>query len=134
MRLKNKKGWIRILEVFIAITLISGALVFIYSNKNDADKKSEDIYRIEKKILDEAASNSSLRDAVLQDNEERVSDFVEKKIPSGFNFTVKICKIGKICNLDEYRGLEGRDIYSAERSVSANLTTYSPKKIKIFMW
>lgn len=129
MELSNK-GWLRIVEAFIAVILITGVLIILLNQGLVKPQSSERIYSIQTAILDEISYNDSLRGFVMNKNETRISDFVSTRTPVGFNFSVKICEIGEICNLPTYK--EG--IYSTEKIISANLTDYNPKKIKLFMW
>ncbi len=126
----NKKGWIRIMEAFIGIILIAGFLVVLYSNIISPSNKSEELYRFQKIILDEIAENNDLRENVLNNIKDPISDFVDERIPSGFNYTIKICEPGDICSMNEYH----EETYSSERIISSTLKKYDPKKIKIFMW
>ena len=66
--MENKKGWLRIIEAFIAILLILGVFVVIYSKVIDRPQKSDYIYNLEKGILDEISFNPDLRAAVLNMN------------------------------------------------------------------
>jgi len=132
--LKEKRGWLRILEAFIAIILIMGVLIIIYSRTVERPKKAEEIYKLEGTILDEVANSPQLRKAVLNNNTNEIISFVSDRVPPGFNFTIKICELNDICNLQYYIGEEGRDVYTTERTVSSILEKYGPKKVKIFMW
>jgi len=133
--MRGKKAWLRILEAFIAILLVSGVLIVVYSRVIQKPGK-EDIYNLETSILEEIAENSSLRDEVLKEMPEisKINDFVQKRIPPGFSFRVKICDVEVICQLDDYLGEEGKEIYSDERMISSVLERYQPKILKIFMW
>ena len=127
--MRNKKAWLRIAEAFIAILLITGVMVFLYS-ETDKPSKSAEVYNVEKVILDEIAFNESLRSAVLNNDTVSIKNFVAIRIPAGFNFTINICDVDNICGLVKYK--EG--VFASEGIISSNLTSYKPKKIKIFMW
>jgi len=132
--LKEKRGWLRILEAFIAIILIIGALIVIYSKTIEKPKKAEEIYKLQGAILDEIADNPELREAVLNENITRIIDFIGDRTYPSFNFTIRICEVNDICSLQYYIGEEGNDVYSTERVISSTLEKYEPKKLKIFMW
>ena len=127
--LKNKRGWLRIVEAFIAIMLIMGVLLILYS-RGIEPRRAEEIYNFQKTILDEVAANPGLRENVLSENEQAVEDFVRDSIPAGFSFEVRICEPGDICGLPDYH----EELYASERIISATLQTYNPKKVKLFMW
>jgi len=130
--MENKKGWLRIIEAFIAILLILGVFVVIYSKVIDRPQKSDYIYNLEKGILDEISFNPDLRAAVLNMNvinEAKLKTFIIART-AGFNFTIKICEPEDICSMETYK----KEVYSSERVISSTLEEYRPKKLKIFMW
>ncbi len=145
--IKNKKGWIKILEVFIAIMLISGILVVIVtqSHKEDGFERSK-ILDIEEKILRELQLNNSIRNIILGFSEEELpkSNFnnenpLPKVITKEINNTkpyylmcyVKVCGIESSCDLNIK---ENKEIYADSIGFFANETTYNPRKLKIFCW
>lgn len=128
--MKNKKGWLRIVEAFVAITLITGVLLFLYSGTIDKTKRSDEVYNLQKSILDEVSFNDNLRNDVLNNNPENIKTMIQNRVQTSFNFEVKICSVEEICNLDTYQ----TGVYSSERVISSNLTAYQPKKLKLFMW
>ena len=128
--IKGKKAWLRIVEAVIAIILIASVLTFLYLRTVDKSTSSEEIYKLQKSILDEIADDPELRNAVLNLDESKIKDFTDTRKPYGFNSTVRICEIEDICGLQSYE----KEVYSTERVISANLQQYSPKKVKIFMW
>ncbi len=130
---KSKKGWLRILEAFIAIILITSVLVVLYSRTIERPRRVEEIYNLQETILGEVASSNKLREAVINNRTEEIKSFIERRIPGGFNFTIEICEVNEICELGEYRE-EGEEVYSSERIISSTLEIYQPKKLKIFMW
>jgi len=132
--LEEKGGWLRILEAFIAIMLIISALIILYSRAIEKPKKAEDIYKLQRIILDEIADSPELREAVLNNNTEKIISFVGNRTLMSFNFTIRVCELNDICRLQYYIGKEGKDIYSTERLISSTLEKYEPKKLKIFMW
>lgn len=128
--MKNKKGWLKILEAFIAIVMIGGFLAFIYSSQIKRGDKSGDMYNLEETLLNEVRVDSQLRRKVLENNETAIEIHFEKRIPSGFNYTVKICNTTDVCGLSEYR----KNIYARSKIISANLEKYDPKKLRLFIW
>lgn len=128
-KMRNKKAWLRIAEAFIAILLIAGVLIYLYSNASKSSK-SEQIYSIEKTILNDIASDDALRSDILNNNIDNARNFAFKRIPSGYSFELKICEVNDICNLNTYK----EEVYSSEKVISSTLQKYNPKKLKIFMW
>jgi hypothetical protein len=140
----NKKGWIRILEATIAVLIVTSVLVLVYTRQTEKTiDASEYIYSIQKEILDELSSNLSLRAAVLANdssvNRDFLNVFVSSKIPVAFGSRLLVCELSVPpipCKLNSTDFLETRDydLFVLETVISANLTDYSPKKVKLFVW
>ena len=128
--MKNKKGWLRIVEASFAIILILSIVLVLYSRTIENPQKSEAMYNLEKTILDEIASIPQLRNSILQGDAVNVGLFAKQRIPSGFNFSVKICELEEICSSN----ILNKEVFSSERVVSSTLQDYKPKKLKLFIW
>ena len=144
--MRGEKGFLRILEAFIAIALIAGVMSFLYINqiqKNSQESTINDLIRI---VLEKISSEPALRNAVLNANPDEINKInteIEKFIPpSGeLQFHFNICNIQEICScgLGISRGddcPEDKDIYSDEVSVSVTLdsNSVSPKVLRLFVW
>ena len=144
--MRGKKGFLRILEAFIAIALIAGVMSFLYINqiqKNSQESTINDLIRI---VLEKISSEPALRNAVLNANPDEINKInteIEKFIPpSGeLQFHFNICNIQEICSCG--LGISGgddcpedKDIYSDEVSVSVTLdsNSVSPKVLRLFVW
>jgi len=144
--MRGEKGFLRILEAFIAIALIAGVMSFLYINqiqKNSQESTINDLIRI---VLEKISSEPALRNAVLNANPDEINKInteIEKFIPpSGeLQFHFNICNIQEICSCG--LGISGgddcpedKDIYSDEVSVSVTLdsNSVSPKVLRLFVW
>jgi|SRR3989344_7324379 len=144
--MRGEKGFLRILEAFIAIALIAGVMSFLYINqiqKNSQESMINDLIRI---VLEKISSEPALRNAVLNANPDEINKInteIEKFIPpSGeLQFHFNICNIQEICSCG--LGISGgddcpedKDIYSDEVSVSVTLdsNSVSPKVLRLFVW
>ena len=125
----NKKGWMKIVEAFIAILLVSAILLTVYV-RQPKNVVNEEIANIEDSVLNEIAGNALFRQDILDDKTEDIMAFLDSRIPGNLNYTIKICAIEDICGLDVYQ----KEVYAKERIISSTLTEYSPKKIKLFVW
>ena len=128
----NKRGWIRIVEAFIAILMIIGAILFIYVGQDQVPDISEDVHEKQSQILEVIVKNESLREDIIHDYNGRVDNIISNMIASNWDFATKICDVDDLCNLDITPN--DRDVYVAERLVTSSLTEYSPKKIRFFVW
>ena len=72
----NKRGWVRILEATIAVMIVSGVLVVVYSNQSiRREDISDTFYSLQQQILADISSRSNLRLAVL--NTKNDSDITD---------------------------------------------------------
>ncbi len=145
--MKNKRAWIKIVEAFVAILLVTSVLLIVL-NKGYIEKKdiSLKVYEIELSILREIQSNNSLRADILgiekselpvewEDFELRGLSNVKNKIiqrtPELLDCKAKMCKMNETCSLNEY--LE-KDIYSQSVSIIATLKKLDYRQLKLFCW
>ncbi|MEK6871595.1 MAG: hypothetical protein AABX16_01695 [Nanoarchaeota archaeon] len=131
----NKRGWIIIVESFIAILIITTAFLLIHSkNSGDASSVSEEIYNRQRSILEVIAYNESLRNEIITRNNLTVHEFIEKNINPQWNYLFNICSLNDICN----SGIPtDRDIYVSETIISATPTNFPGQqatKVRLFFW
>ena len=147
--MKNKRGWIRIVEAFTAVLLVTGFLLVVI-DKGYVDKQdiSKEVYEKEFFILKQIQSNSSLRNSVLnvssfpmkwEDFPDILKNKINNELPVYLHCQAKICEINKICVLNEsdnelVKNLDDKDVYVKSVIIASNLTTYSPRKLKLFCW
>lgn len=129
MKIRGKRGWIRIVEAFIAVTLIMVVMLSIYSSK-PAKNNGEEIGKIMDATLDEIANNNQLRQDVLDNRTENINFFVSERIPKIMNYEIRICEVEDICNLPAYIP----EVYAKERIISSTLKEYNVTKLKLFVW
>lgn len=138
--MNNKRGWIRIVEAFIAVLLIAGALLFVinkgYIGKTDI---SEQVYEIQLSVLREIELDSSLRADILEYNKSRGDELplditakVNQRIPNYLLCVSAICDLEKICWADTVPG--DKDIYAQAVAIAAQGDKYAPRQLKLFCW
>jgi len=134
---KDVKGWIRILEAFLAIMIIMGSLLIIISRQPKNIGVSDDIYEKQRQILEIISKNETLRTEVLfgDSNSLVLNDVVKKLSPVSWNYSLNICALNEICpNLANNGNYISTDVYATEILITSNLTEYAPKKLKLFVW
>jgi hypothetical protein len=138
--LKNTRGWIRIVEAFVAVLLITGVVLIVvdkgYIKKQDSSKE---IYEVENSVLRNIQTNDSLREEILNSNAPidstnntfpgLINQTINLNIPAYLNCLSKICLIDDPCL---YPISLNENIYSRSAIISADLTNYNPKQIKLF--
>lgn len=138
---ERKNGWVRIVEAFVAILIITGIVLMTldkdYIKKEDPSPK---IYAVENSILENIQNNQTLRDKVVNmtplpvewvNISQGIKDKIQGTIPSYLDCKAKICALSDVCLLNET--LE-KDVFARGVVISGNLTFYAPKQLKIFCW
>ncbi len=144
--IKNKKAWIKILEVFIAIMLVSGIMVIVVNQAHKGEKiERSKILDIQEKILRELQLNDSIRDKVLEIGEGNlpqnnfngnsfpkiISKEINKTKPFYLECYFSICEIESSCDLEIK---EKKEIYANSIGFFANQKIYNPRKLKLYCW
>lgn len=139
---KNKNGWIRVVEAVVAALLITGAvLVVIDEGYIKKSNPSKEIYEAEDYILSLIQNNNTLREEVLGASlpvnstdpafPPKINNTINKNVPAYLICSGKICMINDDCLFLEN---SEEDIYSRSSIVTANLTNYSPRQVKLFCY
>ncbi|MFA5173607.1 MAG: hypothetical protein WC438_00310 [Candidatus Pacearchaeota archaeon] len=128
----DRKAWIKIVEAFLAILIISTALLVILSEQPKKIDNSEDIYLLQRQILEIISKNNSLREDVLGLDYAPINNTIRKMLSPAFDFDTKICDLKEICNPSNLP--TDKDVYSTEIVITATLTQYQPQKLRFFVW
>ncbi len=146
MKRKNKKGWIRIVEAFIAILLITGILLIVISEEHlVAPDPDSDIYVSQLIILRSTQYNDTLRQLILNvpttpvESDEGgfppvLKSRIEYLTPSNLECQAKICEMELACNLNEP---PEKNIYAqtiAITVIETQVEDMDPKQLKLFCW
>lgn len=145
--IKGKQGYIRIIEAFISILLVTTVLLVVinqgYIGKSDI---SEQVYRVQVSVLREVELDNQLRTDLLNANLSsgpikwvdfesnglgNVKTRVLERIPEYLTCVGKVCELDRICSLDSY---QDKDIFAQAVAITAQGGTYSPRQLKLFCW
>jgi hypothetical protein len=119
---------------------MASVLVVLYTNNTPQQSLSSYIDDLELRVLMDVSDNAMMRNEVLNTPDGTtvapgtpLYEFFFAKIPTDqFNFSVKVC------NLTDSGCLLGQninqDVVVEDRIISSNLTAYSPKMVRLFMW
>ena len=129
----DKKAWLRILEVFIAILLVMGTVLVVLTRNSSAPNIGEDVYEKQRQIIDVISKNDSLRKQIIMGENLEVNNTISQMIPNHWNFATRICGLDSMCPLNLTEVYE-KEVYSTEVVITSNLTKYSPKKLRFFVW
>ncbi len=141
----NNRGWIKIVEAFVAILLVISVLLIVinqgYIGKEDI---SSQVYDIEVAILREIQLDDTLRNEILNANTLPIEvtsesvpgtwDKINDRIPNYLTCEGKICWMGANCELEEY---PAKDVYAQSVAITTTLDTPEEeqlRQLKLFCW
>jgi len=139
--INDKNGWIRIVEVFLAILLIVGVLLIVINSQsfNGRDAGIE-VYDMQISILRSIELNESLRSDILSatlpvhwsdfsDDLPNVKNVIEDKTFSSFTCQAELCEIDSSCLLVNSNETT---LYVQSLIIGSDLDTYSLRKLNLF--
>ena len=144
---KNHKGWIEIVEAFVAILLVAGVVLFILnkSSMSNADI-SQQVYTTELSILREIETNDAFRAEIIATPDSKLPELLSSdnqllNIQTLINNRVPnylICQ-GQLCKYDDnacnFIGIKPqKDVYAQSVLISSTLKTLRYVQLKIFCW
>lgn len=130
----NRKAIARIIELLIAITIISVILLITY-RQTLPSQETNDLSEDARDILSEISTMDDLRDEVVsnQVNVNAMTNtiaYVDSRLPDYIDFELRACIITSSCGQSTYIG----NVYSAERIISTSRTDFGPIKLRLFVW
>jgi acyl-CoA synthetase (AMP-forming)/AMP-acid ligase II len=137
---KNKKGWIKIAEAFLAILLLMGIILVIVNQNYSKDIKSSIETRTEE-ILRGIQATPEFRKQILEISQlplnssdasfpEDIKNYTQQNSPAVTTCFLKICTTTSDCLFEEME----KEVYSFESLILSNNQTYAPRKIRIFCY
>ena len=131
--MRNKKAWLRILEVFIAILIVMSSILVILARNAPTSDISDEVYEKQRQIVNIISKNDSLRKDIIVEKNLQVNNTISQMLPNHWSFATRICELDVMCPLNLTDVYES-DVYSTEVIITSNLTQYSPKKLRFFVW
>jgi hypothetical protein len=139
---KNKKGWIRIAEAFIAVLLVIGIAIIVVGGGIQREDISEKVYDIEISILREIQLNNTLRSEILLTGEiikwddfyaqvPKTKNKIQNKMVNWLECEGKICLPENPCLLG---GESEKSIYAQSVLITSTLDIFNPRQLKLFCW
>jgi hypothetical protein len=145
----KKKGWLKIVEAFIAILLVASVALIVISRNAGTRDISGRVYEAEISILREIQLNNSMRISILatqiptsdsgvESDNENFPSMIKTKIiqrtPGYLECKGKICASEDSCFLSNTGDIKEIYAQSVIIIVASGFTTYSPKQLKLFCW
>lgn len=132
--LKNKKGWLRIVEAFIAILLVISVIIALINSNRSVYSPKEELNRVGKNVLDYLRNDEQLMNEALRKETTNINKSIEKLIPPTFGFSTNICNYEDACPNTNPEALK-KYVYSNDILIPPNLTSGNPNtKLKLFLW
>lgn len=136
---KNKKGWIRIAEAFIAVLIVIGAAIIVVGGGIQIEGISEKVYDIEISILREIQLNNTLRSEILITSGEiewdefpsKTKNKIQNKMVNWLECVAQICLPENPCLLE---GESEKSIYAQSVLITSTLDIFNPRQLKLFCW
>jgi len=148
-KIKNKKGWVKIVEAFLAILLVAAVVIIVVENTNvrkeDSEKRISDAQIL---VLRDVQLNNTLRQDIVNTNGEidwddeefpqPVKGRIEERKPVWLGCVAKICGPVSECVLSDETindlELRGENIYTQSVMITSTIEEYEPKVLKLFCW
>jgi len=143
MVIKNKRGWIKVLEVFVSILLIMSVIVLLLNESYFESEITEEVSSMQISILREIQFDDNLRGDILsaslptnwsEFNSTGLGDVRGKILNetiSSLDCEARVCALTDICKLENDLN---KDIYAEAVVISADSDTYLPRQLKLFCW
>ena len=141
---RSKKGWIRIVEVLVAILVIAGVVLIVISqNENKKNNVSLQLQNSQTAILREIQINNFLREEIISIPSLPVENIsfssqapltwnkITEKNPAYLECAAKVCAVDDSCL---FANPSGKTVYAQSVIISSTLTTYNPRLLKLFCW
>ncbi len=122
----NNKGWLLVVEVFIAILIMFSFLFITYSKQ--VSFTNLDVDSVLDYLVKESVSNLSLRSDLIASDFQPVNSYFIPKINPRFNFSFQGCDPSCENSLEIKK-----DIYSSTFFIWENEATVS-KKFVVYLW
>lgn len=143
MKMKNKHGWIRVVEAFVAVLIITGLVLVLldegYIKKNDP---SEEVYKLENSILRDIQNNDTIRQEILSATVPvntsspsfpiLTNQTIKTKIPEFLICAASICEIEDSCIMTI---TTDKNIYSRSVAITTDSNyNFNPRKLVLFCY
>jgi len=131
--MKNRRGWVAIIEMSLAIVILFSFFVLAFENPLEKNKK--DYSGVAQEILYQVENNESLRTDIRDMQDIVVEQFLRediKKFDSSVNLSVCTAEIGPLCSSP--RVPENKEISAYDFFVFNKVTGQDSKKLKVFLW
>lgn len=137
---KNKKGWIKVVEAFIAIIFLVGVIFLVVSSEKFKKQEPNLYEEMAYEVLFDMQINDTIRKEIISQTDFDIDsnstgfsavlrDYLKLHEISGADCYTKVCSAIGDCLID--RDFDG-DIFVSEILITSSVDSYSPRKVKMF--
>lgn len=143
---KNRRGWIEIVEAFLAVLLVAAVLLIVINKQSSDADISETVYDVEVSILREIQTNDTLRrDIASAENlplswiaegfPVSVKEKITDRTPAYLDCVAVICVMNTPCVLGDFPEAKDKNIYSQSVVISPTVGLDEVyRQLNIFCW
>ena len=142
MAIRNKRGWIKIIEAFLAVILLASIILVVLDKQNNAVDVSPTVHDAEILILRSMELNKQIRSEILSTSGNLGwTEFnstlpltkakIQSLTPASLNCEASACNPFALCASEK---IEKDNVYSDSIIISSELTVNNPRLLKIFCW
>jgi len=137
IKLENKKGWLKIVEAFVAIMLILATLLILLGRQESDSGLEREITLLQTNLLSSISKDDNLREEILSSASLiKTNEYISKNIPSWLDYKIQVCEIDNVCALTgvDSKVLAEKQIYSQNILILATSQNADSKQLKLFFW
>lgn len=143
--MRNRRGWIEIVEAFIAILLVASVILIVINRQSANSDISEKIYDVEISILREIQTNTTLREDIAsavglplswgaEGFPASIVNKIDERTPNYLQCVAAICEINTACVLGDVSESKNKNIYSQSVVISSTIGSLVYRQLNIFCW
>ena len=134
--MKNKNGWMRLMEAVIAVLILSSVMIVLYINNSPRVSYSNQIFDVQTKILDGIALNENIRNKTIFGNKslapKELQDYVNQSLTDNFEFYIIVCDLNDlVCS---YSAPTDREVFVEDRIIGGNVYNSTSKLVRLYVW
>jgi len=122
---KDKKAFVRTLEVFIAVVV-----TFIFINFVIPLRTATDVTASSTHILEVLEQNDDFRDCVVEYNITCINNSIDYYLPDAYSFTFNVSDDPNIGVPD----LPRKEVLVDSIFVAGNISAYTPRIVRVYYW
>ena len=120
----NKKSFLRTIEVMIAVLITFIFIFFVFPKSQTPEEK------VQLEVLKVLENSPEFRNCILGLDYNCTGDFLNDYVPKNYGFVFDISD-----NPDIFRAnLPEKNINTETLYIAGNITSYSPKFVKLYYW